>query len=410
MKKVYSVIAVALIFSLFNCQLSADQPAEKAYQNIFAEKIKLENLEKLFAKSFLDQVPANKILEIVAIYKNSLGSFKNADTSTSPYTLNFDKGKTVSTIGFDKEGKISTLWFGAPEVTDDDLKTVLKLFAEMQGEVSVCLTLNNKEKLVDFNSEVPMAIGSAFKLYLLEALNESIKDGKHSWDEVVKLKSSWKSLPSGMLQDWPDNANITLQTLANLMISISDNTATDHVFNLIGREKIQNYFPESCKPVFNTSEMFKLKLFYPELGEKFIKSEYPEKLKILSNLENKEMNLDGKTIKMIQDWKKPVKINELEWHVSTYNLCKTIYSLRNNKAIQINPAHGIVDKKNWNTVGFKGGSEPGVLNYTWVLQPLDSENYYSLSCTINNADEPVDSNFDAAVIRLISLIKTKKLK
>jgi hypothetical protein len=196
------------------------------------------------------------------------------------------------------------------------------------------------------------------------------------------------------------------------MISISDNTATDHIFNLIGRVKLHEIFPESCKPVFNTSEMFKLKLFYPELGEKFIKSDYPEKLKILSDLENKEITIDGKTIKMIQEWKKPVKINELEWHLSTDDLCKTIFSLKNNQAIQINPAHGIVDKKNWQTVGFKGGSEPGVLNYTWVLQPLDSEDFYCLSCTINNAKEPVDNSdigFDSAVIRLINLIKNKKI-
>ncbi|MGM0600458.1 MAG: serine hydrolase [Candidatus Rifleibacteriota bacterium] len=412
MKKRYSLVVVVLVFSLFNCQLFAAETAEQAYQNIFDEKMKLENLEKLFAKSFLDQVPANKILEIVAIYTDSLGNFESLDTSTSPYTLNFEKGKAASRIGFDKAGKINTLWFGAPEITKDNLENVLKLFKEMPGKISVCLIRNNKEKLIDINSDTPMAIGSAFKIYLLKALVDSISAGKHSWDEVVKLKSSWKSLPSGILQDWPDNSNVTLQTLANLMISISDNTATDHIFNLIGREKLHEVFPESSKPVFNTAEMFKLKLFYPELGEKFIKSEYPEKLKILSDLENKEITLDGKTIKMIQEWEKPVKINKLEWLISTDNLCKTIYSLRANKAIQINPAHGIVDKKNWHTVGYKGGSEPGVLNYTWVLQTKDRKDFYCLSCTINNSDEPItnaNTNFDSVVIRLINLIKNKKI-
>ncbi|MFL9455456.1 serine hydrolase [Tolypothrix bouteillei VB521301_2] len=48
-----------------------------------------------------------------------------------------------------------------------------------------------------------------------------------AWKDVVQLQPSEKSLPSGMLHTWPDGSYLTVQTLASLMISLSDNTATD---------------------------------------------------------------------------------------------------------------------------------------------------------------------------------------
>ena len=67
-----------------------------------------------------------------------------------------------------------------------------------------------------------MAIGSTFKLYVLSALSHAIARGEHRWDEVVTLNQ--RSFPSGQMQDWPRSTPVTLQTLATMMIAISDNT------------------------------------------------------------------------------------------------------------------------------------------------------------------------------------------
>ncbi|WP_373047449.1 serine hydrolase [Vulgatibacter sp.] len=63
--------------------------------------------------------------------------------------------------------------------------------------------------------------------------------GERRWDEVVRLAPEAYSLPSVLLQDWPAGAPVTLQTLATLMISRSDNTATDQLVHLLGRERIE---------------------------------------------------------------------------------------------------------------------------------------------------------------------------
>ena len=77
---------------------------------------------------------------------------------------------------------------------------------------------------------------------------------------------SGRSLPSGMLHNWPEGAPVTLHTLASLMISISDNTATDILLGLVGRENVERMMgrigiaaPERNRPFLATREIFALK-------------------------------------------------------------------------------------------------------------------------------------------------------
>ena len=54
--------------------------------------------------------------------------------------------------------------------------------------------------------------------------------------EPMSCRSDRASLPSGITQSWPAGSPVTLQTLATLMISISDNTATDTLVTLERRK------------------------------------------------------------------------------------------------------------------------------------------------------------------------------
>ena len=103
-------------------------------------------------------------------------------------------------------------------------------------------------------------------------------------------------------------------------------------------------------------------------------------------------------------------IDKLEWFISPYELCKVIYKLRDNKILRINPAHGIIKKKDWLYVGYKGGSEPGVLNYTWILKKDNDSPIYTVSCSINNVSNQIDTiQFTSIVSRLVKLIQDGKL-
>lgn len=94
---------------------------------------------------------------------------------------------------------------------------------------------------------------------LVELRNRIEKQKKLSWDHVVTLNQKLKSLPSGMTQEWPDHSAVTVQTLAALMISISDNTATDAVIHLLGRGSLARYGASPFRPFLTTAETFRLK-------------------------------------------------------------------------------------------------------------------------------------------------------
>lgn len=390
-------------FLLFANCLFARQPQE-TYEKLFSSDLKDSEIIEMFDNSFIKKIPVSEIKRIIKIYSDSLGELSDIDSSEKPFKLMFAKGNALSTIAFSKEGKIISLWFGAPELENDSFEKVLADVMKLDGQISLCIMKNGSDVLFEQKSDMPLAIGSSFKLFILEALEKQFNEGIRKPEDVVKIRNDWKSLPSGILQEWPEGVSITLETLACLMISVSDNTATDYLFNLLGRKELGKIFPETCQPPINTGEMFKMKLVKPEAGKEFIAANKAKRLKVLKELESIE--LDESTLKSIgMNWNKP-KMIELEWYVTTRQLCETIYGLRHSRALLINPAQGICSKKDWNMIGFKGGSEPGVLNYTWVLQTKNSDDYYCFSATINNKKEEVNtSEFSAAVSRFLKLIE-----
>src|SRR6185436_600599 len=93
--------------------------------------------------------------------------------------------------------------------------------------------------LVERDGDQALAIGSAFKLYVLGALARDVAEGKRHFDDTLRLEQRWMSMPSGKLQKWPVGTPLTLASAAALMISESDNTATDHLLFTLGRERVE---------------------------------------------------------------------------------------------------------------------------------------------------------------------------
>ncbi len=96
---------------LFASEIS-EFPESKFYQHLFQQ----QNLDHdvLFTKQFLQAVPPAKIDEILVIYKNTLGTYKQASGEGSTWELIFEKGKVSSRITLNEKGKVAGLWFGPP--------------------------------------------------------------------------------------------------------------------------------------------------------------------------------------------------------------------------------------------------------------------------------------------------------
>jgi beta-lactamase class A len=195
------------------------------------------------------------------------------------------------------------------------------------------------------------------------------KEGRHGnrWDEVVPLDPAWKSLPSGIIRVWPDGTPLTLATLANEMISISDNTAADALLSIAGREKVEAMAPHD-RPFLSTREAFILK--DPVNGillARYRAADTAGRRALLPEIDKLPLPDVG-----IFSSGQPIA-TDIEWFFTPGELCRLIDSVRDLGAMQINP--GIAAKKDWQQIAYKGGSEPGVLNFTTALTAKNGRHY-----------------------------------
>ncbi len=403
-KFILLLIALILIITPVYALETENDKSAVVLKTLFASKSDELKASEYFTDNFLKAVPENKIKQLLSDLSPKLGKLNSiVKISNGTYKLIFSKGHMPSKISLDSKNLIAGLWFGNPTLLDDSLDKITDELKKLDGTVSVMITKNGSDPVFLLNPDLPLGVGSSFKLYVLKALNEKIKEGGCDNKTVIEISESGFSLPSGMLQSWPDKTPVTLKTLANLMISISDNTATDILINYLGREYIEKYAPDRMKPFLKTIEMFKLKWSASQTErDEYISAGVEKKRKILDKLSA----LDKSKIKINQG--KPVFIEHIEWFTTTRELCGLISELKGEPALSINK--GLADPDSWHEIGYKGGSEPGVLNYTHILQKKANGDFYAVSVTINNATAEVQTEkFTELTGRIISLIENEKM-
>lgn len=266
--------------------------------------------------------------------------------------------------------------------------------------------------LVGFNADQQLAIGSTFKLYVIAELSRSIRAGERSWSDVVPL--SRKSLPSGVLQNWPDGTPLTLQTLATMMISISDNSATDILIDVLGREKVEETMrntghaqPEKNIPMLTTLEMFALKMPANEdLRKTYVVASEAEQKRLL---ERERHRLELKSVSISELANEPLHIDTIEWFASPTDISNLLYHMVKaddpvvRDILQINKIIPPGDALRWDYLGGKGGSEPGVISFAFLTMSKSGK-IYAVSGSWNNSQTPVDANkFTLMMNRLLNL-------
>ena len=89
-----------------------------------------------------------------------------------------------------------------------------------------------------WNAETSFPTASTLKVPLLYALYRLAQDGAIDLTQRVELCGSDRVPGSGVLQHLDPGLQPTIRDLAELMIIVSDNFATDTVYRLVGRERL----------------------------------------------------------------------------------------------------------------------------------------------------------------------------
>jgi hypothetical protein len=148
-------------------------------------------------------------------------------------------GLTVGTRGLIGDLDISPAMAGPVPDTWTGVDAALRSVAP-QVRLLVANVSNGSCKSVhSIEPDTAAPFGSVLKLYVLHALGSAVKSGEIRWDQPLTVTARLKSLPSGVLQYEPNGTRITVLDAAAKMISISDNTATDMLIDLLGRSAIE---------------------------------------------------------------------------------------------------------------------------------------------------------------------------
>ena len=96
------------------------------------------------------------------------------------------------------------------------------------------------ESLYEREADRLMPGGSVYKVYLLLALARALESGTVRWDDELVLGPEHRSLPTGEMQDLPDGTRASVYETAYNMFARSDNTASDLVLDLLGRDAVHD--------------------------------------------------------------------------------------------------------------------------------------------------------------------------
>ena len=101
--------------------------------------------------------------------------------------------------------------------------------------------LTTKEE-ISFNENEAFLAASVIKLPVLAVVLSEVSKGNIRMSDVIKVKNSDKVPGCGALYSFTDEPEVDIQTLCKLMITISDNTATNVLINHFTLEKMSQEF------------------------------------------------------------------------------------------------------------------------------------------------------------------------
>jgi hypothetical protein len=339
-------------------------------------------------------------------------------------TINFRDGAASAYIVVDPAAPnqvtgLRVTGFTGREATIDAVAAKIAALPGSTGFALAKLGAGKPQLLQSHAPDSALAVGSAFKLAILAELVRATNAGERKWDDMVTIDGS--PLPGGTYTLIPKGIQFPLREIAGKMISISDNSATDILLKLVGRDRVEAMLPvlgvagpARNRPYMSTLEMFKLK------GVAGLADRY-----LALDAKGRRAMLDGEVAAipnsavdagLFKDGK-PVRIDTLEWYFSPADMVRIMDWLRRHTEsgpgaearaiLGINPGLAPGVKARWKSVGYKGGSEPGVLNLTFLLEGKDGS-WFVLTGTWNNIAPDVEqAKFGGLISRAAELAAPK---
>lgn len=276
--------------------------------------------------------------------------------------------------------------------------------------------------IVQTNATSLRATGSIFKLWIMGAVARAVATGPITTDQMVPMVAAKLAL-AGVINSEPLNTPFPVSDLAALMIGISDNTATDLLHGLVGRNLIDHVIndygvtqPLVLTPLLGISEQFSLYFSFPlatamsyvngteAFQANFLQTQIAPLLPVTGGAYANASILTSGT-----------------WRATPMDICAAFAHLRrlpqgSDAMDLVNHVMGSAtaqpDVRNyWDRVWYKGGSLSSgagfvVLTHAWMLENTGQDPYVVVA--MSNSDASVIDQYRVQSItgRILELVRT----
>lgn len=143
-----------------------------------------------------------------------------------------------------------------------------KILSGLPGRVSMVYRNLCEDDAYCYQEHEKLIAASVIKLPMMITLFDMVQKGAISWDEEFSVTEDVKVPSCGALTYMHEGLRVTLRDLCTLMIILSDNTATNMVFDRIGAERVN----EMLRCLGCTDTTLRRKMFDAESSRKGIQN------------------------------------------------------------------------------------------------------------------------------------------
>ena len=403
-------------------------------------ELTVEEIEERFSPAFLAEIPADQLAafipEVFAFAEPpyTVERFEPDDDGLVANAVLLgtnDRGLSVEIeVAAEAPNLIEGLGFAPTELafpTPIDVETIDARLVELAPQSSLAVydvSDGGCAAVHEIRPDTTIVLGSVFKLWVLAALAHEIDEGRASWDETVKVTDELRSNPDGEIYELATGTEVSLQNLAEAMISISDNTATDMLLDRLGRQAVEATMersgvvdPDANIPMLSTGNLFALKFVadapnsddyraLDDAGRRSLLEELDRAVLpwVVTDMPLDEVlettNAEGRSTDEPRDL-------DIAWFATAEDLCRTLVHLSGlAETPGLEPVASILelaqggglpfDRERWPTIRFKGGSLPGVVAGAWWFEGPGGDRYV-VAGGVANPDTAVD-DLDAVLV------------
>jgi hypothetical protein len=289
------------------------------------------------------------------------------------------------------DGRVGDLYAYQTAATGLSYADIATRLGRLPGRVSL-IVIRDGNELAGIDPDRPMQVASTMKIGVLKALLDEVAAGRLTLEKNALIRPELKALPSGTLHQLPDNAPVTLHTLAALMMRDSDNTAADVLIDAIGKDKVRAALGVPWLMTFHQWFMLKAD---PALYSEFRRQSDERKGHWLGALAPK--------VPLVYSDSIAGATPESGWFLSARKLCTLMDAVAPSSFAQLEST--LVQYPEWQAVASKAGGDQTSRNDTLALTRLDGKRY-CVSVTWNT-DEPIfdDQRYIFLVTTLIEAIR-----